>query len=112
MAAAIEHYRGLGAADIEELGKPYDLRVILGKREIHVEVKGSLGPLSFVTVTKNEVSHARDTSGTQLFVLDSIELRTEQDGGLLTNGGRKRIWRDWSPSDDSLTPLTYSHLLS
>lgn len=40
---AIEHYRAAGATEIEELGRPYDLRVVLNSIERHVEVKGSVG---------------------------------------------------------------------
>lgn len=39
---AVDFYAALGATDIEELGKPYDLRLLLNGRELHVEVKGSI----------------------------------------------------------------------
>lgn len=55
---AVEHYTRAGARDIEELGKPYDLKLQLNGREIHVEVKGSTRPLQAVTLTKNEVEDA------------------------------------------------------
>src|SRR5690348_17367178 len=54
------------ARDIEEVGKPYDLKLWLGSSEIHVEVKGSTRPLDSVTLTRNEVADARDTGTNHL----------------------------------------------
>jgi hypothetical protein len=40
---AIQHYRAIGATEIEERGKPYDLRLTMNGVERHVAVKGSVG---------------------------------------------------------------------
>lgn len=108
---AIAHYMALGADEIEELGKPYDLKVKFPDRETHVEVKGSLRTLTSVVLTKNEVQHARDTPGTELIVVDQIRMTTASSGDIKTAGGRLRSWSDWAPSDESLVAKTYDHIL-
>jgi hypothetical protein len=42
---AIQHYQAERATDIEELGKPYDLKLMLAGEDRHVEVKGSSLPI-------------------------------------------------------------------
>jgi len=108
---AIEHYQELGASQITELGKPYDLLVLLNGKELHVEVKGSTRELATVTLTRNEVAHAQQTPGTELFVVDRISLVTSEDGAISTRGGRTRLWSDWVPNTDSLVPLAYTYVL-
>lgn len=110
--AAIDYYNEKGALEIIELGKPYDLRVVLLDQELHVEVKGSTRKLSSVTLTRNEVSHAQTYPGTQLFVLDEMKLTTDQDGTIAITGGRKRIWENWVPATSSLQVVAYSHMLA
>lgn len=111
VSAAMAHYRSLGAVEMIEVGKPYDLRMTLDGRETHVEVKGSSRALDAVTLTRNEVTHARTVPGTQLFVVDSIEIATDQAGLVATSGGRIRVWHDWVPSDESLDATVYQHTL-
>lgn len=110
--AAVSHYSLRGAKEIEELGKPYDLRAVIGDQELHVEVKGSLRKLTSVTLTKNEVEHARKTPGTELFVVDEIQIEVTQSGAIETTGGRVRIWTNWIPSDASLVAKVFEHSLS
>ena len=111
VAKAIGHYSALGATEVTEVGKPYDLRMRFGGAEVHVEVKGSTRTLEFVTLTRNEVNHARETLGTQLFVVDGIELLTGVDGNVATSGGRVRVWAAWVPTVESLTPMVFQHRL-
>ena len=112
VAMAIDHYSSLGATDVTEVGKPYDLRMLLGGTEVHVEVKGSTRMLGYVTLTRNEVTHARETPGTQLFVADEIGLLTGVDGAVTTTGGRIRVWGAWAPTAESLTPTVFQHRLN
>ena len=108
---AIEHYERLGAERIEELGKPYDLRVHLGGVELHVEVKGSTRPLDAVTLTKNEVEDARRTRTNELFVVDRIRLSTDSQGRVTAAGGQASVWSKWDPRPETLTAMIYSHRL-
>jgi hypothetical protein len=98
-------YTAEGASLIEELGKPYDLRVIIGGVERHVEVKGSMGnDLATVQLTQGEVLHAARWQPTDLVVVDSIVCWRDQTGSVHTKGGELRIWRNWNPLATSLTP--------
>ena len=105
-------YVGLGATDIEELGKPYDLKLRLGGYEVHVEVKGSRNLLDSVFVTRNEVHEARAFLHTHLLVVDDIRYRALEASGWQLEGGRIRHWDNWKPSPESLTAIQYSHELS
>lgn len=108
---AIEHYRAAGATNIEELGRPYDLRVMLDGVERHVEVKGSVGEdLESVQLTQGEVEHARAYQPTDLFVVDGISAARGDGGAVTVAGGSVRIWSNWTPSDNALRPthLRYS----
>jgi len=111
VARAIEHYQALGAQDIEVLGKPYDLRVLVDGQEVHVEVKGSGGELTEILVTRNEVAHARSYARVELVVVDAIEWRRDASEQIVTSGGRLRHWASWRPTDASLTPVAFSHEL-
>lgn len=109
---AIEHYRAIGATEIEELGKPYDLRLTLDGVERHVEVKGSVGEeLDSVQLTQGEVDHARAHQPTDLFVVDGISASRGSDGGVATSGGVVRIWLDWVPNDKALRPTHLRYTL-
>jgi hypothetical protein len=111
VSAAVAHYSSLGALVLIEVGKPYDLRMMLDGQEMHVEVKGSTRTLSAVTLTRNEVTHARAFPSTQLFVVDAIQIETDHAGEIATSGGRTRVWRDWQPTDESLEATVYQHTL-
>ncbi|MCT3000406.1 DUF3883 domain-containing protein [Propionibacterium freudenreichii] len=105
VAVAIAHYRSLGATEITELGKPYDLRLTLNGQERHVEVKGSTVPsIETIELTQGEVVHARGWAATDLVVVDGIECGPGSDGPLTTSGGRLRIFNDWSPAEQALQP--------
>lgn len=109
VARAKEHYLKAGASEVEVLGKPYDLLVRGPAGERHVEVKGSSLRIDKVLLTINEVRHARAYEATDLFVVDEIEWQLKADGSYTTDGGRKRIWRSWSPEDEQLAPLQYQY---
>lgn len=112
VSMAIEHFESIGATEIEELGKPYDLRIVLDGAERHVEVKGSLGAdLESVQLTQGEVDHARGYQPTDLFVVDGISARRGADGAVQTSGGTVRLWLDWTPSDKSLRPTHLRYTL-
>lgn len=72
---AIEHLRRIGWAEIEELGKPFDLVCRNGSVERHVEVKGTTGSGASVLMTPNEVEHFRRCPvGADLIVVRDIRI--------------------------------------
>lgn len=114
LSLAIAHYRARGAVEIEELGKPYDLRVVVDGRERHVEVKGASGcGVDSVQLTQGEVEHARGYQPTDLFVVDGIVIERSSDGAEpIASGGSVRLWADWSPTDGALRPTHLRYKLS
>ncbi len=109
---AYEHYKRAGACEIEALGKPFDLRVIIDGGERHVEVKGSMGVgLESVQLTQGEVDHARTWQPTDLFVVDGIHAERAADGEIVTSGGRIRLWGEWAPESGALRPTHLRYTL-
>lgn len=71
---ALEYYRQIGGRDARELGKPYDLAVVVDGVERHCEVKGSSMLIDCVELTINEVNHGKDCPYTDLIVVDGIHV--------------------------------------
>jgi len=112
VARAVAFYRANGADEVEELGKPYDLRVVIAGVERHVEVKGSVGVgIGSVQLTQGEVDHARVHQPTDLFVVEGIATERAADGRVLASGGAVRLWRDWLPADSALRPTHLRYTL-
>ncbi|MBH0129981.1 protein NO VEIN domain-containing protein [Salinibacterium sp. NK8237] len=109
---ATRYYDELGASDIEERGRPYDLHFDLNGQRVFVEVKGSQNRIDEVFVTYNEVEHANENKRTELFVVDDIECKIGESDDWVTSGGRIRRWLSWKPTSDSLKPIQYRHTLS
>lgn len=108
----IAHYRELGATDILELGKPYDINLMLNGVERHIEVKGStIDGIETIEVTQGEVEHARSWSATDLVIVDGIEIAQDNDGALRTSGGFLRAWTGWVPADTHLRPTHLRYAL-
>ncbi|TCC10899.1 DUF3883 domain-containing protein [Kribbella soli] len=105
------HYVSLGAVDVDEIGKPYDLALTLDGVERHIEVKGSSLEIDTVELTLKEVLHAEDFQPTDLAVVDGISWKRMRDGSIKTSGGRLRLWRDWAPRDDSLSARKFAYSL-
>jgi hypothetical protein len=110
---AREYYEGLGATDYEELGKPYDIRVVVDGVERHCEVKGSSVRLDQVELTWREVEHGTDYAPMDLIVVDEIEPKRDLVSGEVTHGvgGRRRVWSNWSPEPERLKPTAYAYTL-
>jgi hypothetical protein len=100
---------------VEDVGNfnPYDVRATKEGSELHVEVKGSAGTGTTVEVTAGEVKQAttnRNTPST-LFVVDQIQWSRASSGVIATKGGRLRVWKDWEPEEERLTPTSFRYLL-
>jgi len=113
VAAASDYYeKVLGATDWEVLGKPYDLKVNVDGVERHCEVKGSSMLIDTVELTINEVSHGREYAHTDLIVVDGIAVtQDETTGQFHATGGRRRIWTDWTPTEDALEARRFAYFL-
>jgi hypothetical protein len=108
--AAVDYYTELGATEIVKVGKPYDIRLLYAGQERHIEVKGSSLSIEAVELTVNEVNHAQDHQPTDLVVVDGIEW-SRADGQLTTSGGRLRVWLNWTPHREDLSPRKFAYSL-
>lgn len=97
---------------VTEKGKPYDLLCEKSGEVIHVEVKGSRNALEAIIVTTNEVGDARNANWrSDLFLVDSIVLKLNDDGVYEASGGRCRHANNWVPVEENLTPTQYRYKL-
>ncbi len=106
---ALELYTDYDVTDVGAT-ESYDLRAVKEAEEIHVEVKGSTGTADTVELTTNEVQHAHGHR-TDLVVVDRITWTRRPDGTIETEGGRRRHWAGWRPSDADLNPTRYRYRL-
>jgi hypothetical protein len=111
MAVATSWYEAQGyiVDDVSDR-ESWDLEARRSSEERRIEVKGAAGARDAVDLTKNEVRNASAWATTDLFVVDSIQVR-EVSGVIQTSGGRARRWGDWTPTSASLEATMYSHLL-
>jgi hypothetical protein len=88
---------------------PYDLRCTRpGSQELHVEVKGTVGPGSDILLTKNEVKHAEDYyPNVALAVVSDIEI--DRAGPIRATGGVLRVLTPWKLNRSRLTALAYEY---
>lgn len=108
MAVAIRHFRNrrFQVQDVSAT-RSYDLVCKRGKREIHVEVKGTTTIGSSVILTANEVKHASNRDNLcVLFILRSIKLLR-----LKATGGKRLVLDPWRPNKNRLTPISYMYRL-
>jgi Domain of unknown function (DUF3883) len=109
---ALEYYERIGGTNPRILGKPYDIAITLNNVERHCEVKGSSMVIDTVELTINEVDHANGYGSVDLIVVDGIDVtRDRSTGEIYTDGGRCRVWMDWSPSDEALKIKKYAYSL-
>ena len=89
----------------------YDLRCTRDGDELHVEVKGTTGAGAVVTLTPNEVEHARERR-TALFVLSHIEVSYTDGGEPTASGGRECVLDPWDiDGEGELRPSEYRYRL-
>jgi hypothetical protein len=111
---ALRHFEGLGYL-VEDVGEsnPYDILAVGKDTELHIEVKGSAGTSTTVELTAGEVNEAttgREASSV-LFLVDQIEWSRSASGEISTSGGRMRLWWNWKPEHERLTPTSFRYLL-
>ena len=96
----------------EQRGLGYDLLFTRGTEELHVEAKGTSGSGAVVTLTRNEVDHAREYSNFALFVLSDIAVSQSDDGKFTATDGQERVLAPLRLDDEgALAPSQYSYRL-
>ncbi len=96
----------------EQRGLGYDLLFTRGTEELHVEAKGTSGNGAVVTLTSNEVDHAREYSNFALFVLSDIAVSQSDDGKFTATDGQERVLAPLRLDDEgALWPSQYSYRL-
>ncbi len=108
---ALAYYASVGGTNARELGKPYDIAVIVDGVERHCEVKGSSMLVDTVELTSNEVNHGVNCTNVDLIVVDGIEISRDASGSIRASGGTLRVWKNWSPAADALSPRLFAYSL-
>ena len=112
MEEARRHYleKGWNVEDVSA-AESYDLRCTRGGDELHVEVKGATGAGAEVTLTANEVEHARRRR-TALFVLAHIAVTRADGGEPDASGGQPCVLDPWDiGKEGELHPSEYRYHL-
>ena len=87
----------------------YDLLCINKNLKKRIEVKFSRGLGETITLTKKEISSAKDQNSiTDLFILHSIQIQKENNR-LIPNGGIIKIIENWTPKENKLMPATFHY---
>ena len=112
MEEAKRHYREKGwSVEDVSAAESYDLRCTRDGDELHVEVKGTTGAGAEVTLTANEVEHARRRR-TALFVLAHIAVKQADGGEPDASGGRPYVLDPWDIGEEGeLQPSEYRYRL-
>jgi hypothetical protein len=85
----------------------YDLVCKRGKKEFHVEVKGTTTSGDAVVLTNGEVKHAQDIQNAcVLFIVHSIKLRMKK-----ASGGKSVVMSPWRLKQVHLTPISFIYRL-
>jgi Domain of unknown function (DUF3883) len=109
---AVAAYEADGyAVDYTGASKPYDLAVEKGMDKRRVEVKGSSGAARTVELTSGEVDNSRESTPSDLFVVDGIRWWRRTDGSVHADGGESRWWRDWTAKDAHLKATRFRYEL-
>ena len=108
MEAATEFFEDEGyKVKDTSVNRPYDLVCTKEGELLYVEVKGTTTGGEKVFLTKNEVAHARGHQEQMvLFILHDIDV-ADKEAGPAASGGILRVLWNWSPSEQSLLPLSY-----
>lgn len=116
MKAATNYY-GRQGYTVEDVSRrnawgsnPFDLLCTkAGRKDRHVEVKGTTTAGSKVLLTDNEVKEAQsDNCISDLFIVAEIEIQ-ETPGGKVAARGDARLFQRWHPQDEDLEAKTYEY---
>lgn len=107
---AAQHFRGQGY-DVKHVGdvESYDLDCRRGDRDLHVEVKGTIGHGEALTLTGNEVDHAREQfPDVALAIVDGITVGYTEHGPV-ADGGNLTLWDPWEIDTGALAATVYRY---
>ena len=114
---AKEHYPDLDLVDVGST-KSWDLEDEAADQPVRIEVKGSRLSIDKITLTDNEVVHARGARDGGAFrlilvVVDRIHLEAgEDEDEWIASGGKLRVIGDpWEIDDDGLEPVQWRYEL-
>lgn len=102
----------IGFTEITDVGatESFDLIAKSQEKVIHVEVKGSTGSATQITLTKNEVLFQKIAyPENALLIVSNIVL--DRVNSLATSGGEVNFISPWQIEDSSLTPISFNYLV-
>lgn len=112
---AIEDYAmGWAEKRLNELGynprdthknKPYDFLCNVAGADLYVEVKGTQDDGWSVSLSPNEVEHARKNKNRALFIVHSVKVKGKKRP--VVSGGKERLVHPWDIATGTLKPRGY-----
>jgi hypothetical protein len=89
--------------------KPYDFLCTASGAELYVEVKGTQENGRCISLTPNEVKHAREHKNSALFIVYGVEVKGKKAPKVL--GGKELFLRHWDISSGKLEARSYAFTL-
>jgi len=90
--------------------KSYDFLCNVSGAELYTEVKGTQDNGNSVSLTPNEVEHARKHKNSALFIVHSVKVKGRRSP--VVSGGKEVFLRPWDISTGTLKPRGYVFTLS
>ena len=110
VSRAISFFSEQGYTSIEDHGltESYDLIATGPEGTIYIEVKGTTGDGSAITLTKNEVAlHLKEFPRNALYVLSKIQI--DKNSEPFAFGGHAMVFAPWKLDESCLEPLSFTY---
>ena len=89
--------------------KPYDFLCLAGDADLYVEVKGTQEDGRCLSLTPNEVRHAKSHINSALFIVYGVQVMGDKKPEV--SGGKELFLRPWDISSGRLEPRGYAFTL-
>ncbi len=110
MSWAFKRLRELGLAPVDtHTTKPYDFLCNAGGSDLYVEVKGTQEDGRCISLTPNEVKHAKGYKNSALFVVYNVKVQGKRKPTV--SGGQELFLNLWDINAGKLEPRGYSFTL-
>jgi hypothetical protein len=110
MLWAYRRLKDLGLSPVDKhKTKPYDFLCTADGADLYVEVKGTQEDGRCISLTPNEVEHAKENKNSALFIVYGVDVKGKKAPKV--SGGKELFVRQWDINSGQLEPRGYSFTL-
>ncbi len=107
---AYERLKEKGLAPVDKhKTKPYDFLCTAANADLYVEVKGTQGDGRCISLTPNEVKHAKEHKNSALFIVYGVDVKGEKMPKV--SGGKELFLQQWDINSGELEPIGFTFTL-